>query len=73
MFTSARMELLAWFLQMQTPGRGGGCGSEKSCPCMVHIYVGGTRQYSLMYTLEHKTQSSPYNYQENENLFGSRG
>ena len=28
MFTSARMQLLAWFLQVQTPGRSGGCGSE---------------------------------------------
>ena len=36
MFTSARMQLLAQFLQVQTPGRGGGCGSEN------HIHAGYT-------------------------------
>ena len=46
MFTSARMQLLAWFLQVQTPGRNGGCGSEKSHPCRVHIYLEGTGQHN---------------------------
>ena len=34
MLTTARMQLLAWFLQVQTPGRGGRCRSEN------HIYAG---------------------------------
>ena len=36
MFTSARMQLPAWFLQVQTPSRSGGCGSEN------HIHAGYT-------------------------------
>ena len=36
MLTSARMQLLAWDLQVQTPSGGGGCGSEN------HIYAGYT-------------------------------
>ena len=28
MFTSARVQFPAWFLQVQTPGRSGGCESE---------------------------------------------
>ena len=36
MFTSTKVQLLAWFLQMQTPGRGGQCGSKD------HIYAGDT-------------------------------
>ena len=73
-FTTARMELLAWFLQVQTPGRGGRCRNEN------HIYAGHTHiQEGLdntidqMYSLEYKTPSSPHNYQENEDLFGSGG
>ena len=34
MSTSARMQILAQFLQVQTPSRSGGCGSEK------HIHAG---------------------------------
>ena len=34
--TSARMQLLAQFLQVQTPGRGSGCGSEG------YLYAGDT-------------------------------
>ena len=36
MFTSARMQLLAQFLQVQTLSRSGGCGSKN------HIHVGDT-------------------------------
>ena len=36
MLTTARMQLPAWFLQVQTPGRGGRCRSEN------HIYAGYT-------------------------------
>ena len=45
MSTSARMQLLAWFLQVQTPSRSGGYGGENLCPCRVHIYLEGTRQH----------------------------
>ena len=34
MLTTARMQLLAQYLQVQTPGRGGRCTSEN------HIYAG---------------------------------
>ena len=34
MFTTARMQLLAQFLQVQTPGRSGGCESEN------HVHAG---------------------------------
>ena len=34
MFTSARLP--AWFLQVQTPDKSGGCGSEN------HIHVGNS-------------------------------
>ena len=33
---SARMQLLAWFLQVQAPSRGGGCGSRD------YLYAGDT-------------------------------
>ena len=36
MFTTARMQLLAQFLQVQTPSGSGGCGSEN------HIHAGYT-------------------------------
>ena len=36
MFTSARIQLLAWFLQVQTACRSGGCGSEN------HAHAGHT-------------------------------
>ena len=36
MFTSARMQLPAWFLQVQTAGRGGQCRSKD------HIHAGDT-------------------------------
>ena len=56
MFTSARMQLLAQFLQVQTPGRSGGCGSEN------HVHAGYTyiqkvldNTVNQVYTLEHKT------------------
>ena len=54
MLTTARMQLLAWFLQVQTPSRGGRCRSEN------HIYAGYTHikkgldnTTDQMYTLEH--------------------
>ena len=36
MFTSARMQLPTCFLQVQSPGRSGGCRSEN------HIHAGNT-------------------------------
>ena len=36
MFTSARMQLPAWFLQVQTPSISGGCRSEN------HVNAGNT-------------------------------
>ena len=36
MLTTTRMQLLAQFLQVKTPSRGGECGSEN------HIYAGYT-------------------------------
>ena len=36
MFTSARMQLSAWFHQVQMPGRSDGCRSED------HIHAGHT-------------------------------
>ena len=60
MFTSARMQLPTWLLQVQTPSRGGGCGSEN------HVHVGNTyiqerpeNTVDQVYTLEHKTLPSP--------------
>ena len=38
MSTSARMQFLAWFLQVQTPSRGGGCGSEDYIHAGTHIF-----------------------------------
>ena len=73
MFTSTRMQLLAWFLQVQTPSRSGGCGSEN------HLHAGYTYIYKELdnttdqvYTLEHKILPSPHNHQEDEDLFRSR-
>ena len=37
LFTSARMQL-AWFLQVQTPGRSSGCGSENLVHA-EHTYI----------------------------------
>ena len=36
MFTSARVQLPAWLLQVETPSRSGGCGSED------HIHAGNS-------------------------------
>ena len=38
MFTSARMQLLAWFVLVQTPSRSGGCGSENHIHAGTHIF-----------------------------------
>ena len=74
MLTTARMQLLVWFLQVQIPGRGGRCRSENHIYAgYTHIQEGSDNTIDQMYALEHKTLSSPYNYQENENLFGSGG
>ena len=60
MFTLARMQLPAWFLQVQTPSRSGGCGREN------HIHAEDTyikkrldNTIDQAYTLEHKTLPSP--------------
>ena len=63
MFTSARMQLLAQFLQMQTPSRSGGCGSENHIHARyTYIQKGQDNTIDQVYTLEHKTSSSPHNH-----------
>ena len=59
---------------MQTPGRGGGCGSED------YLYAGDTyfqegqdNSVNQVHTLEHKTLPAPHNYKENEDLSGGGG
>ena len=42
--TSARMQLLAQFLQVQAPGRGSGRGSENYL--CGHTFLGGTGQHN---------------------------
>ena len=59
MFTSARMQLPTWFLQVQTPPRSSGCRSEN------HVHAGNAyiqerpdNTSDQVYTLEHKTLPS---------------
>ena len=63
MFTSARIQLPAQFLQVQTPSRSGGCRSEN------HIHAGNTyiqerpdNTSDQVHTLKHKTLPSPHNH-----------
>ena len=54
MLTTARMQLLAWFLQAQTPSRGGRCRIENHIYAgYAHISKGLDNTTDQMYTLEH--------------------
>ena len=44
--TSARMQLLVQFLQVQTPSRGSGHGSEDYLFAGGHTFLGGTGQHN---------------------------
>ena len=73
MFTSTRLQLPAWILQVQTASRSGGSGSEN------HNHAGDAyiqkrlgKIIDQVYTLEHKTSPSPRNHEEDENLFRGR-
>ena len=63
MFTSARIQLLAQFLQVQTPSRSGGCGNENHIHVgYTYIYKGPDNTIDQVCTLEYKTSPSPHNH-----------
>ena len=71
MLTLARVQLPAWLPQVQTPSKGGGCGSE------YYIHAGDTyfqkgqdNPADQMYTLEHEALSTSHYHKENGDLSG---
>ena len=70
MLTPDRMQLPAQFLQVQTPDRGGGCGSED------YIHAGNThfRRDKMTQLIKctpwNSRLKTSHNYKENEDLSG---
>ena len=61
MTTSARMQLFAWFLQVQTPSRGSGCGSKDYLYAGdTHFQEGQDNTINQIHTLEHKASAASH-------------
>ena len=72
MLTPARVQLPGQLLQVQTPSRGGGCGSENYIHAGdAYFQKGQDDPAGQMYTLEHEASSASHYHKENEDI--SRG
>ena len=71
MLTPARVQFPVRLLQVQTPGRGGGCRSENYIqPGDAYFQKGQDHPADQMYTLEHEALSASHYHKENEDFSG---
>ena len=71
MLVPTRVQLPAQLLQVQTPGRGGGCRGENYIhEGDAYFQKGQDNPADQMYTLEHEASATSYYHKDNEDFSG---